>query len=195
MTDLVLIPMFPLSIFPLPGELVPLHIFEPRYRQLLQDAETRDISFGIYFNHVSNTNKLGSLVKLESVLKRYSGGESGIVVKCHDLLQLKTLYRTYRDKLYPGADVHLMEVDTITPVTPALVERYQQYMQLMNVSAQPKKVSAFHIANELNMDLETKLKFANLATEKKETFLSNQLHYHLQILEKTEKSRDVFHLN
>ena len=75
MTDLVLIPMFPLSIFPLPGELVPLHIFEPRYRQLLQDAETRDISFGIYFNHISNTNKLGSLVKLESVLKRYAGGE------------------------------------------------------------------------------------------------------------------------
>ena len=33
--------MFPLTIFPLPGELVPLHIFEPRYRQLLQDAEKR----------------------------------------------------------------------------------------------------------------------------------------------------------
>jgi len=62
--DTVKIPMFPLSIFPLPGELVPLHIFEPRYRQLLQDAESRDISFGIYLNHLANTDKLGSLVKL-----------------------------------------------------------------------------------------------------------------------------------
>ncbi|HCR53616.1 MAG TPA: hypothetical protein DIW27_04310 [Cytophagales bacterium] len=41
------IPIFPLAIFPLPGEMVPLHIFEPRYRQLLEDAEKRDIAFGI----------------------------------------------------------------------------------------------------------------------------------------------------
>ena len=78
MADQTRIPMFPLTIFPLPGEMVPLHIFEPRYRQLLQDAEERDISFGIYFNHTLNTEKLGSLVKLESVIKRYDGGESDI---------------------------------------------------------------------------------------------------------------------
>jgi hypothetical protein len=195
MTELVLSPLFPLSIFPLPGELVPLHIFEPRYRQLLADAETRDISFGIYFNHVSNVNKLGSLVKLESVIKRYAGGESDIIVKCHDLLRLKTLYRNYRDKLYPGADVHLMEVDMVTPVMPPLVERFQHYMQLMSVTYSHKQVSAYHIANEMNMDLEAKLRFANLPTERQEHFLMSQLNYQVQILEKTEMSRDVFHLN
>jgi Lon protease-like protein len=69
MNDVVKIPMFPLSIFSLPGEIIPLHIFEPRYRQLLEDAEANDMAFGIYFNHVSNSEKLGSLVKLESVIK------------------------------------------------------------------------------------------------------------------------------
>jgi len=62
MAEFLKIPMFPLSIFPMPGEMVPLHIFEPRYKQLLHDAETKDISFGIYFNHVSNVEKIGSLV-------------------------------------------------------------------------------------------------------------------------------------
>ncbi|MCX7637772.1 MAG: hypothetical protein N2044_08015 [Cyclobacteriaceae bacterium] len=57
MADLQTIPMFPLAILPLPGELVPLHIFEPRYRQLLQDAEQHDIGFGIYFNHEVNTER------------------------------------------------------------------------------------------------------------------------------------------
>jgi hypothetical protein len=195
MTDLVVIPMFPLSIFPLPGELVPLHIFEPRYRQLLNDAETRDISFGIYFNHVSNVNKLGSVVKLESVIKRYAGGESDIIVKCHDLLQLKTLHRTYRDKLYPGADVYLMEVDMITPAALSVIERYEYYLQLLNLAPQHRKNSVFHIANELNMDLEAKLKFANLSNDKRENFLMHHLNYNVQIVEKTEKSRSVFHLN
>ena len=83
--------MFPLTIFPLPGEMVPLHIFEPRYRQLLDDAETKDISFGIYFNHTLNREKFGSLVKLESIIKRYPGGESDIIVKCIDLFVMDTL--------------------------------------------------------------------------------------------------------
>ena len=39
MQEVKKIPIFPLSILPLPKEIVPLHIFEPRYRQLLQDLE------------------------------------------------------------------------------------------------------------------------------------------------------------
>lgn len=195
MSELVSIPMFPLSIFPLPGEMVPLHIFEPRYRQLLQDAETRDISFGIYFNHVSNVQKFGSVVKLESVIKRYPTGESDIIVKCHDLFKLEALYRTHRDKLYPGADVYLLEVDMINQATAPLLEKYKEYLHHVNVSNVPKRISPFDIANELNMDLEGKLKFVNQADEKKEAFLLNQLNYQLQLLEKTEKSKHVFHLN
>ena len=61
MVDPIRIPIFPLSILPLPGELVPLHIFEPRYRQLLLDIETRDITFGIYFTHEINTRKIGMI--------------------------------------------------------------------------------------------------------------------------------------
>ena len=80
MADVIHIPMFPLGILPLPGELVPLHIFEPRYKQLLHDAETDDISFGIYFSHEVNAEKIGSLMKLETIIKRYPAGEADIIV-------------------------------------------------------------------------------------------------------------------
>jgi uncharacterized protein len=69
MADRTEIPMFPLALLPLPGELTPLHIFEPRYRQLLQDIETFDSVFGIYCSHELNKAGLGSLMKLESVIK------------------------------------------------------------------------------------------------------------------------------
>src|SRR5690349_2337579 len=104
-----MIPMFPLAILPLPGEVVPLHIFEPRFKQLLQDAESDDITFGIYFNHTINTEKIGSLMKLETVLKRYPEGESDIIVKCYDTLTLDKLYRNYKSKMYPGGDVNFWE--------------------------------------------------------------------------------------
>ena len=98
MAEVAHIPMFPLSILPIPGELVPLHIFEPRYKQLLQDLETGDITFGIFFNHAMNERKIGSLMRLESVLKRYPGGESDIIVKCEEIFFMDTLYRNFRPR-------------------------------------------------------------------------------------------------
>jgi Lon protease-like protein len=195
MSDLIKIPMFPLSIFPLPGEMVPLHIFEPRYRQLLQDAETRDISFGIYFTHSANVNKYGSLVKLESVIKRYPSGESDIIVKCSDLFSMGTLYRTFKDKLYPGGEVNLMNIELNEPAGKKLTEQFKNYSTRLNISQSNKVTTLYQVASELNMDFENKLKFVSLEEEKKEPYLLHLLNYQHQLLVQAEKSKDVFHLN
>jgi Lon protease-like protein len=187
--------MFPLSIFPLPGEMVPLHIFEPRYRQLLQDAETRDISFGIYFTHSANVNKYGSLVKLESVIKRYPSGESDIIVKCSDLFSMGTLYRTFKDKLYPGGEVTLMNIELNEPAGKKLTEQFKNYSTRLNISQSNKVTTLYQVASELNMDFENKLKFVSLEEEKKEPYLLHLLNYQHQLLVQAEKSKDVFHLN
>ena len=42
------LPFFPLSVFLFPGEDIPLHIFEPRYKQLIDEARTLEISFAIF---------------------------------------------------------------------------------------------------------------------------------------------------
>jgi uncharacterized protein len=195
MSDLVRIPMFPLAIFPLPGELVPLHIFEPRYKQLLEDVEQRDISFGIYFNHTSNSEKLGSIVKLESVIKRYPGGESDIIVKCIDLFQMDTLHRTYKDKLYPGGDVLLSNIKLSDSVTDKLKSEFESFRALMNLKNYSGTLSFFTIANELSLDFTDRLRFVLLDSEKKESFLLARLQYQKQLLLHVEKAKDVFHLN
>ncbi len=195
MSDLVRIPMFPLAIFPLPGELIPLHIFEPRYKQLLEDVEKRDISFGIYFNHTANSEKLGSIVKLESVIKRYPGGESDIIVKCTDLFQMDTLHRTYKDKLYPGGDVVLSNIELSDSVTDKLKSEFESFRALLNLKNYSGDVSCFAIANELSLDFTDRLRFVLLDSEKKESFLLARLQYQKQLLLHVEKAKDVFHLN
>lgn len=187
--------MFPLSIFPLPGELVPLHIFEPRYRQLLEDAETRDISFGIYLNHLANTEKLGSLVKLESVIKRYPSGESDIIVKCGDLFTMTTLYRTFSDKLYPGGEVTFWNSDTSRIVDEKLAGEFTDYLQLLKISQPSQPITTFGIANELSLSIEDRLKFVVLDDEKKENFLMSRIRYQSTLLREARKAKDVFHLN
>jgi len=195
MSDFTRIPMFPLSIFPLPGEMVPLHIFEPRYRQLLEDAENRDISFGIYYNHVSNTERLGSLVKLESVIKRFKTGESDIIVKCMDLFTMDKLYKTYKDKLYPGGEVSLWEVDRLKPMNDSLKEYFDQYHAWLKITHSEKIVSLYDVANELSLGFDDRLRFVRLSYEKQESYLINHIKYQIQLMRQVENARDIFHLN
>ena len=189
------IPLFPLNILPLPGELTPLHIFEPRYRQLLFDAESKDIAFGIYCNNPLNEQKFGGLVKLESVIKRYQSGELDIVVKCIDIFKLNSITKTFRDKLYPGGEVLITQVDLTEPVSPSLLMNFVEYMAMLKMYHHPTACSVYHIANELNLDLKTKLEFLSVEPSKREQFLFRNLQYQKNLVMAVEKSKDVFHLN
>jgi hypothetical protein len=195
MSEPLQIPMFPLTLLPLPGELVPLHIFEPRYRQLLADAEMLDISFGIYCNHEMNTEKLGALMKLESVIKRYASGESDIVLRCIDVFSMEKLYRTYKTKLYPGGDVFLNHIDLNEMPGVELYESFLIYQTKRNINKHFTTFSIYQIAQELNFDLFDRYKFLTIAPAKRSTFLINQLKFQIHILRQEEKSKDVYHLN
>jgi uncharacterized protein len=194
MSNPVNIAMFPLTLLPLPGELVPLHIFEPRYRELLTDCETRDITFGIYCSHDLNKLKIGSLMKLESVIKRYPTGESDIIVRCIDTFAMDKLYRTFPGKLYPGGDVILHRVNSDEIPSIELYELfviYQQRRKLKHYST----ISVFQIAQELGLDLFERYRFLTSGADKQQAFLLNQLKFQMHVLTQEEKSKDVFHLN
>lgn len=187
--------MFPLTLLPLPGELVPLHIFEPRYKQLLHEAETNDVKFGIYFNHVDNIQKLGSLMRLESVLKRYDNGELDIIVKCIDIITLEKLYRTYKDRLYPGGDVQYWETRQDHIPGPEVYELFLRYQTLRRITSHYTTFNVFQVAHELSLDLRERYKFLTLSDLSRESFLVTRMKFQIRIMEEELRAKDVFHLN
>jgi len=195
MADVVQIPMFPLAILPLPGELVPLHIFEPRYRQLLQDAEINDIQFGIYFSHESNEQKIGSLMKLESVIKRYPGGETDIIVKCEDIFNMNLLLRKYKSKMYPGGDVTVWNVEKNTFPGPELYDLFLTYLKQRNINQHLTIFNLYQIANELSLEISDRYKFLTAAEDKREPFIINRVKFQMHVLHQEERSKDNYHLN
>ncbi len=190
-----LIPLFPLRILPLPGELVPLHIFEPRYKQLLEDVERRDIRFGIYFDHPLNDKKLGSIMRLESVIKRYPKGELDIIVKCEDIFVLKEQYKEHPGKLYPGGDVVYWNVVLDEYPDAQLHDQFKEFQVKRGISQHSRAFSIYQIANELNFDFPDRYKFMTQSSEQQHKFLKNKVTYQLQLLNHEEKSKDIFHLN
>lgn len=195
MSDRSIIPMFPLTLLPLPGELVPLHIFEPRYRQLLEDAETADITFGIFLNHELNVKKIGALMKLESVIKRYPHGESDVVARCIDIFSMSTLYRNYKTKLYPGGEIEHLKIDPHAMPGVELYELFLAYQQKRKISRHFTAFTLYQIAAELNLDLFDRYKLLTLPSSRKDRFLLGQLKFQMYVIGQEEKSRDVFHLN
>ncbi|MEL7221839.1 MAG: LON peptidase substrate-binding domain-containing protein, partial [Bacteroidota bacterium] len=64
--------LFPLQIIAFPGEAVNLHIFEPRYRQLITDCVEEGITFGIPSFVNGKVNEFGTEVKLIKIEKTHS---------------------------------------------------------------------------------------------------------------------------
>jgi len=187
--------MFPLTLLPLPGELVPLHIFEPRYKQLLTDAESTDVSFGIFLNHDCNVEKLGALMKLESVIKRYPEGESDIVLRCIDIFSMEKLYRNYKSKLYPGGEIKNWKIDVNAMPGVELYELFIVFQEKRKINRHFTAFTLYQVATELNLDLFDRYKLITLAESKKDSFLINQLKFQLHVIRQEENSKDVFHLN
>jgi hypothetical protein len=189
------IPLFPLSLLPLPGELVPLHIFEPRYRQLLTDTETLDTPFGIYCNHTLNEKGLGSLMKLESIIKRYPTGESDIILRCTEIFSLDKMLRNYQSKMYPGAEVTLCDEDSNQMPGVQLYQDFIEYQKKRHIRNHLTIFNIYQIASELNFDLFDRYKLLTSSFEGKLHFLSSRLRFQLHLMDRAEKSKDLYYLN
>jgi hypothetical protein len=192
----ITLPIFPLNILPLPNELIPLHIFEPRYRQLLEDVEKKDIEFGIYFVDDANKDRIGSVVKLESILKRYDTGESDIVVRCTDIFLMVKYNPFFKDKLYAGGDVFALNTKDSKAINPSLLIQFKNYLTATGSNMKVQDCEIHDIANVLDLDNNDRLKYARLLShEKRESFLRQRLNYKNLILEQEVKSKNIFHLN
>ncbi|QSE95988.1 LON peptidase substrate-binding domain-containing protein [Fulvivirga lutea] len=195
MSEERIIPIFPLNILPLPTELIPLHIFEPRYRQLLQDMESEDIEFGILYAAPINADRVGALVKLESILKRYSTGESDIVVKCNGTFILDKYYKHFKDKQYAGGRIITIDAPSSDYASDELKNAYREYQEVAE-SSYDSAVTIHDIANSLNLENSDRLKYLRLiAKEKKERFLKERLRFDKYILEQERKYKNSFTLN
>jgi Lon protease-like protein len=74
-------PLFPLGIVALPGELVPLHIFEERYKQMIGECLRDDGEFGIVWLSDEELQEVGCACAIDRVLERMEDGRMNILVR------------------------------------------------------------------------------------------------------------------
>lgn len=99
------IPIFPLAIVVYPGEDLNLHIFEPRYKELIQYCADNKKPFGIPTVLNDHINELGTLVEIIEITKVYDNGEMDIKTKGTKIFRILEIVKDLPDKLYSGAIV------------------------------------------------------------------------------------------
>jgi Lon protease-like protein len=105
------IPVFPLELVVYPGEELHLHIFEPRYKQLIKDCKNSGEPFGIPTVLDKQIAEMGTLVRLREIAEVHDNGELDIIVDGLQVIRLvEPVYRV-PGKLYSGALVDFLEDD------------------------------------------------------------------------------------
>jgi uncharacterized protein len=100
------IPIFPLSIVVYPGEQLNLHIFEPRYRQLIKESFENKKPFGIPAVVDDKINEMGTLVQVIEISQVYEDGKMDIKTEGLQVFRMLEMINQLPDKLYSGAIVN-----------------------------------------------------------------------------------------
>ena len=167
-----------------------------RYRDLLIDAVEKEVDFGILYAGDPNSRGIGSLVQLESVIKKYDTGESDIVVRCVDTFILSRFYPELAGKRYPGGEVFFLNAMDDIDVNSPLKEAFEEYMELRRISLEDKDYHIHDVANELDLDINDRIKYLKLLTsDKRNHFIHERLNLRKHILNQELSQKDTFYLN
>ena len=73
------IPLFPLNVVLLPGAELPLHIFEPRYREMVKTCIDEKSEFGMLLSLPKGLARVGCTAEIKAVTQRYDDGRMDIL--------------------------------------------------------------------------------------------------------------------
>ena len=105
MTESPNLPFFPLGLVAFPGEVVNLHIFEPRYRELFAELEEAGTTFVIIPHIEARLKSVGTEMRLKEVAKRYPSGELDVRVEGVGVVDVLDFQDPLPGKLYAGGAV------------------------------------------------------------------------------------------
>jgi ATP-dependent Lon protease len=125
------LPLFPLNLVLYPGERLPLHVFEERYKDLTQYCLDHDVPFGILRAEDDAVAEVGTTARIQEVVTRYEDGRLDIAVEGEERFRLREMHD---EKSYYTGDVVLLE-DPVPDLDLELKERViTQHMKLLELA-------------------------------------------------------------
>ena len=194
-----ILPYFPLGVFLLPGEDIPLRIFEPRYIQLIEESREEGFTFAMPFVIEDQIQDYGCEVKLQQVVAENPSGRMVVTIEGVSLVHIESFSEHMLGKLYSGGKVNILpDPDIVTDKDLVdLVRRYREHFDDNFINdSELHTLGLFEVARALNLSSEEKYKFITMNDiTQKEKFLIEQIKYLMLIRQQEQMLGNEFGLN
>jgi len=197
------IPVFPLGIVVYPGETVNLHIFEPRYKQLVNECYAESKPFGIPTVIDNKLNEMGTLVKITQMVQVYDNGEMDIRTEGIRVFRVLEVIKTIPDKLFSGAIVNYpenVEGPGKRELMQKVVNAIRELHRLLNITKDFRKpdeeLTAYDVAHHAGLSLEEEYELLGLLREEqRQEYLKRHLGKVLPVIAEMETLKERVKLN
>ena len=197
------IPVFPLGIVVYPGESVNLHIFEPRYKQLINECYTEGKPFGIPTVINNKLNEMGTLVRITEMVNTYENGEMDIKTQGVLIFRVLEMIRSVPDKLFSGAIVNYPE-NIEGPGKPELMQKVvkaiRELHRMLNIEKDflkpDEELTSYDVAHHAGLSLEEEYELLGLfREEQRQEYLKRHLGKVLPVIAEMEILKERVKLN
>lgn len=192
--------MFPLQSIFFPGETVPLHIFEERYKQLIRDCREEAITFGIPV-YIYDSILFGTEVQLVEIVNTYENGEMDVTCVARQVFKVISFENQMADKLYAGGEVEFLENvhDVGDGVKNEVLGLLETLYNLMSVPFSPITVDKFHshvLIHKMGLSFDQEYELLQIAKESDRlAFIKNHLVATIAVLEEVNRTKQTIKLN
>ena len=200
------IPIFPLSIVVYPGENLNLHIFESRYKQLINECLAAKKPFGIPTVIENKVLEFGSMVEIAELSKLYENGEMDIKTKGVRVFRILEMIEEIPDKLYGGAIVNYP--DNYEKGVPELMRKVmssiRELHQLLKVDSpdsyrdkrEDGELTSYEVAHHIGLSIEEEYELLNLLDERqRQEYLKRHLVKSIPMVAGMEQLKEKIKLN
>jgi Lon protease-like protein len=196
------IPIFPLSVVVYPGEALNLHIFEPRYKQLINECYAEKRLFGIPAVIEDRMQDYGTLVRITELTAVHENGEMDIKTEGEQVFRILEVIKEIPDKLYSGAIVNypVNYEQGSAEVMRRVVASIRELHRLLNVSKDFKKedneLRSYDVAHHVGLSLQEEYELLNLLSERqRQEYLRRHLTKVLPLVAEMEGLKEKIKLN
>jgi Lon protease-like protein len=200
MTNFILI--FPLSIVVYPNENLNLHIFEPKYKQLINECFEQKKLFGMPVVINDKMQEMGTLLEITEVSKEYETGEMDIKTKGKEIFRILEVIDSVPEKLYSGAIVNYPHNDEQGKrlLMNKVLDAIKQLHELLKVQKPlPKNLEelwSYDVAHTIGLTLEEEYELLTLMDElQRQEFLKRHLAKVIPVVVEMEFLKEKIKLN
>ncbi len=196
------IPIFPLGIVVYPGEQLNLHIFEPRYKQLIQECYKEKKLFGIPSVIDKRMQDYGTLVSITEITRVDENGEMDIKTQGDKVFRVLEVIREVPDKLYSGAIVNYPpnnekgSQDVMRKVVNSIRELFRMLKVEKEFNKPDEELSTYDIAHHVGMSLQEEYELLGLMHERqRQEYLKRHLTHVIPLVAQMESLKEKVKLN